>query len=261
MGNVGVLIFHDAVAQDGHVWGRKKNMLVAGRAAGERKCAGGVAQIAEECSPPMVAMGRVVMVAPAATNWQRVRPIARRTLDFAGSASYKLCSTGPRWAGSSVWDLGTSRVRDETMLKRIALGMMLPALLAASVWAADIKLEGVKCLVAGSKAASKEQSADHKGGKVFFCCGNCKKAFETSPAKFAVKANHQLVVTGQAKQTKCPLSGIACKEDKVVDVAGAKVYFCCENCQGKVASAKGDEQAELVFSDKAFEKAGFKVGK
>jgi YHS domain-containing protein len=147
------------------------------------------------------------------------------------------------------------------MLKRIALGLLLPALLAASVWAADIKLEGVKCLVAGSKAASSEQSAAHKGGKVFFCCGNCKKAFETAPAKFTVKANHQLVVTGQAKQSKCPLSGIACKEDKFVDVAGAKVHFCCDNCKAKVADAKGDEQAALVFSDAAFEKAGFKVGK
>lgn len=161
--------------------------------------------------------------------------------------------------------MGTSRVRDETMLKRIVLGTMasavLAALVATTVWAADIKLEGVKCLVAGSKAASPDQSAAHKGGKVFFCCGNCKKAFESEPAKFAVKANHQLVVTGQAKQAKCPLSGGPCKDDKFVEIAGAKVYFCCDNCKGKVAGAKGDEQAALVFSDAAFEKAGFKVGK
>ncbi len=30
MGNVGLLIFHDAVAQDGHVWGRKKTCLWPG---------------------------------------------------------------------------------------------------------------------------------------------------------------------------------------------------------------------------------------
>jgi hypothetical protein len=39
-----------------------------------------------------------------------------------------------------------------------------------------------------------------------------------------------------------------------VKVDGVTVTFCCEKCQGKVSSAKGDEQAELVFGDKAFEK-------
>jgi len=70
-----------------------------------------------------------------------------------------------------------------------------------------------------------------------------------------------LVATGQAKQTKCPISGAPCKADKVVEVGGAKVYFCCDNCKGKVAGAKGDDQANLVFSDGAFEKAGYTVGK
>ncbi len=147
------------------------------------------------------------------------------------------------------------------MLKRALLALALPAVLLASAFAADVKLEGIKCLVAGSKAASADNASEYKGGKVYFCCGNCKKAFDGDNKKFAVKANHQLVATGQAKQTKCPLSGGPCKEDKVVEVNGAKVYFCCDNCKGKVAEAKGDAQAELVFSDAAFEKGGFKVGK
>jgi len=147
------------------------------------------------------------------------------------------------------------------MMKRALLALVVPAMLIATAVAADIKLEGVKCLVAGNKPASAENASDYKGGKVFFCCGNCKKAFDGDTAKHAVKANHQLVVTGQAKQSKCPLSGGPCKEDKVLEVAGAKVYFCCDNCKGKVAAAKGDDQAAMVFSDAAFEKAGFKVGK
>lgn len=145
-------------------------------------------------------------------------------------------------------------------MKRVVLSMVLPALLVASAFAADVKLDGIKCLIAGGKPAKAEHSADYKGGKVFFCCPNCPKAFAADTAKFATKANHQLVATGQAKQTKCPLSGGPCKQDKFVEVAGAKVYFCCENCQGKAAKASGDDQVNLLFSDAAFEKGGFKVG-
>jgi hypothetical protein len=49
--------------------------------------------------------------------------------------------------------------------------------------------------------------------------------------------------------------------EKELTVGGAKVQFCCDNCKGKVEKEKGDEQLEMVFSDKAFEKAGFKVEK
>src|SRR5260221_5220632 len=79
------------------------------------------------------------------------------------------------------------------------------ALLATSLYAADaIKLDGIKCPVAGTKAAKAGTEVDYKGGKVFFCCDNCPKAFAADKAKFAEKANHQLAATKQAKQVKCP---------------------------------------------------------
>ena len=148
------------------------------------------------------------------------------------------------------------------MKARLFAALGIAALLVATVMAEDkkeVKLEGIKCPVSG-KAAT-ENSVDYKGGKVYFCCENCPKAFSKDTAKFANKANAQLVATGQAKQAKCPLSGQALNPDTEITVAGAKVAFCCEKCQGKVAAAKGDEQIALVFSDKAFEKAGFKVEK
>ncbi|MFO0906131.1 MAG: hypothetical protein U0939_24200 [Pirellulales bacterium] len=147
------------------------------------------------------------------------------------------------------------------MWKRMVAALALPAILLATAMAADVKLDGIKCLVAGNQPAKSANASEYKGGKVFFCCGNCKKAFDGDNKKFAAKANHQLVATSQAKQGKCPLSGGPCKEDKVLEIAGAKVYFCCDNCKGKVADAKGDEQVELAFGDAAFEKGGFKVGK
>jgi YHS domain-containing protein len=138
------------------------------------------------------------------------------------------------------------------------VGLGLAFVAVASLIAAEgVKLEGVKCVVAGSKAASEKNAVDYKGGKVFFCCQNCPKAFEKDTAKFAAKANAQLVATGQAKQEKCPLSGGALNKDTKISVAGADICFCCEKCQAK--AKESTDQVEFLFNDKAFEKAGFKV--
>jgi YHS domain-containing protein len=133
-------------------------------------------------------------------------------------------------------------------------------LLAGLVVAADAKKFDQKCVVSGGPA-KEDKTVDYKGGKVYFCCENCPKAFEKDVKKFATKANMQLVATGQAKQAKCPLSGGKLNPEKTVKVGGVEVQFCCENCQGKVAKTEGDAQHELVFSDAAFEKAGFAVPK
>src|SRR5262245_58810655 len=96
----------------------------------------------------------------------------------------------------------------ETTMKRIALCVaVLCGFALATAYAAEIKLDGVKCVVAGTKDAKLDKSAEYKGGKVFFCCDNCPKAFASDKAKFATKANFQLVATGQTKQGACPLSG------------------------------------------------------
>ncbi len=104
---------------------------------------------------------------------------------------------------------------------------------------------------------------DYKGGKVFFCCDNCPKAFakklEAKDKVVAAKANHQLVATGQAKQAKCPFSGGPLKTELTVN--GAKVQFCCNNCKGKAEKMEGEEQMVALFGDEAFEKAEFKVKK
>ena len=145
------------------------------------------------------------------------------------------------------------------MKTRIGVMLGLIAAVAATAFAADaIKLDGVKCVVAASKPAKEANSVDYKGGKVFFCCQNCPKAFSKDTAKYAARANAQLVATGQAKQTACPLSGQPVDEATAVKVDGVSVAFCCEKCQGKVEAAS--DKASLVFNDKAFDKA-FKVSK
>jgi len=134
-------------------------------------------------------------------------------------------------------------------------------LVSAFVVAEEAKKDefNAKCVVAG-KAAKMDTTADYKGAKVYFCCDDCKGAFAADTKKYATAANAQLVSTKQAKQVKCPLSGEKINPDKTVEVAGVKVGFCCENCQGKVAKAEGDAQKELVFADAAFAK-GFEIPK
>lgn len=134
--------------------------------------------------------------------------------------------------------------------------------LAATLVAADkIDLKDVKCVVNPKGPAKAGTEVAYKGGQVFFCCNNCPKAFQADTAKFATRANHQLVATKQVVQGACPLSGGKLNADATVKVAGATVAFCCENCQGKVAKAEGDAQLELVFSDAAFTKAKFAAPK
>lgn len=115
------------------------------------------------------------------------------------------------------------------------------------------------CPVAG-KPAKANVTVDYKGAKVSLCCGNCKAAFSKNPAKYAAKANLQLVATGQAKQVNCPFAGKAVNPAQSVTVAGTEVSFCCGGCKGKAAKAEGDDQIKLIFNDKAFAK-GFKVTK
>lgn len=143
-------------------------------------------------------------------------------------------------------------------IRLLSMAVLVAFVAGFAVRAADEKKFDAKCVVAGDQAAKQDKAADYKGGKVYFCCDGCKGKFEKDPAKFAVKANAQLISTGQAKQIKCPIAGTPCKEDKFTTVSGVKVHFCCDGCKGKVEKAEGDKKAELVFSDEAFKK-GFEV--
>ena len=143
-------------------------------------------------------------------------------------------------------------------LSVLAVGLSL--CVATLVFAEEkIKLDGINCPVAGNKAAKADKSVSYKGGQVFFCCGNCPKAFEGNTAKFATKANHQLVATSQVVQANCPLTGGELDSGTAITVKGAKIAFCCNNCKGKAEKAEGDAQLDMLFGEKAFGKAGFKV--
>lgn len=145
------------------------------------------------------------------------------------------------------------------MLTRFALGLAVAAsgmLALTAARAADEKEKEVKilCPVSG-KPADKANALAYKEGEVYFCCQNCPKAFEKDTAKYSTKANHQLFLTEQYEQTKCPLTGRELNPEQKAEVAAVEVTFCCGNCKGKVAKADEDEKLTLVFADKAFDKA------
>jgi len=135
----------------------------------------------------------------------------------------------------------------------VLIGFMLGGLVIAE---SGITLEGIKCVVSGA-AIDATKSVDYLDGKTYFCCGKCSAKFEKDSKPFESKANAQLVSTKQYEQGGCPFSGGAVKADTMLEVAGAKVGFCCNVCKGKVEKMTEEEKLEAVFSKDAFAKAKF----
>ncbi len=143
---------------------------------------------------------------------------------------------------------------------RVLLTLMLGLLVCtgAALLEDPQNLDQAVCPISGQPADA-EQTAEWNGGTVYFCCPNCPGAFSESSDEYAAKANHQLVLTGQAEQTGCPISGQPCDEAQSSEVAGVTVCFCCENCKAAADGAEGDEQLEMLFGAEAFGQA-YSVG-
>ncbi len=142
-------------------------------------------------------------------------------------------------------------------MRRVFVALILLA--TGTLLAADeLDITGAMCPVGGSHAVE-TISVDYRGGKVYFCCGGCDSSFLGDPGKYAAKANQQLVVTGQAKQTASPLSGKAVNAAYSLELGGAKVLFASEAERDGVAAQEEAAQVEAVFNDEAFDK-GFQVG-
>jgi YHS domain-containing protein len=98
-------------------------------------------------------------------------------------------------------------------------------------------------------------SADYRGGKVYFCSEECRQKFLAEPNRYAVRANYQLAITGQARQVGCPFTGKPLNPQIApMEVGGLSVGFCCRACQQTVAVADYQTRIELVFGDAAFGK-------
>ncbi len=144
-------------------------------------------------------------------------------------------------------------------MKNVVLGLFVSVLTFTGVAYAieKIDLTDIKCMVNGKGAAKEDKSSEWKDGKVFFCCDNCKKGFESDKKKHAAKANHQLIATSQVVQGACPMSGGKIKDEHTVELKGVTVSFCCPNCKGAADKLSEDERFEKLFGEAAFEKAKY----
>ena len=139
------------------------------------------------------------------------------------------------------------------MIKRLTylLGIAALALAVQGVTAKDAaKVElskDVTCPVSGA-AASADHALDHHGKSVYFCCDKCPKAFSKDMKKFAAKAHHQMLLTGQLVQVGCPMSGEAVDAEQTVEIGGAKVAFCCKDCKGAAAKMELADQIKAIFT-------------
>jgi hypothetical protein len=109
------------------------------------------------------------------------------------------------------------------------------------------------CPVTG-KPVDKNVSIEYHNGNIYFSNTEAAKKFQDNVDKYAARANLQLVVTGQAQQTACPLMGKPVIAGKSVMVSGVKVELCCNMCKTKLTKAKPEEQLEMIFG------AGFDKG-
>ncbi len=143
-------------------------------------------------------------------------------------------------------------------MRQISMAALAIAFIGSGVAfaAKTISLEGIKCPMSGAPV-KEDKSVAHLDGKVYFCCEKCAAKFEADKDKFAAKANQQLVATKQYEQKACPMTGGALNKDTAIKVGEAEIAFCCTKCKGAAEGKKGDEQIELVFGKKAFEKGKF----
>lgn len=109
-----------------------------------------------------------------------------------------------------------------------------------------------RCPVTGERV-SEEASIDYMGGKLYFSGAECIGKFRANKFEYEAKANAQLVVTGQFKQVRCPVSGDEFALGIKTKICGVDVRFCSAECAKKVRRASADQRAELVFG-KGFDK-------
>lgn len=125
----------------------------------------------------------------------------------------------------------------------------------------SIDLSGIKCVVDPSRGANEAFSADHRQGKVYFCCGGCLKAYQDDTKKFSTQANFQLASTGQYVQKTCPVTDVTfdvtdlTTAAKTIKIGGQSIAICCDQCENKLNSVSDKEKRILVFGDKPFKRS------
>ena len=83
------------------------------------------------------------------------------------------------------------------------------------------------------KDLKKSVYSDHDGQRVYFCCADCKAAFDKDPVKYMkkLKADGVMLEKVAQKQSLCPVMGGEINTSLYSDFEGKRVYFCCPMCK------------------------------
>ena len=133
----------------------------------------------------------------------------------------------------------------------LSIAMLLAAgeLTAAENEPLDKKFEAT-CPVSGKPALETSVVELPKGGgRVYFCCENCPKAFKENPEKFELMVRRQLLETGQIVQVACPVTGKPVNKETMVEVGRAKAGFCCEKCLAQYNAADDEGKLKILFAE------------
>jgi hypothetical protein len=128
---------------------------------------------------------------------------------------------------------------------------------------------GVKCIVNGNSQCKVRHAAKWHDGQVYFATRSAADDFRSrhdaassqkriKPLKpsLILKANHQLVLTGQYSQRRCPISGKSISDQFQIRVAGLKIYLHDSISKSRLQAVDSTlGRAKLVFADSTFTNA------
>lgn len=136
-------------------------------------------------------------------------------------------------------------------------------------------LSGVKCLIDGAQSVSMQHAASYRGSTIYFASSKSLNFFKASvstqissnrflssphqaerQARLLARANHQLVLLGQWKQVRCPVTGKAVDPEFSSLIAGVEIQFADANALLTVNQLPClAAQGEMIFRDKFFDQA------
>ena len=126
------------------------------------------------------------------------------------------------------------------------------------------KYPGVKCVVDGNLQCNIQHAVEYGQGKVFFSSQAAAKRFQVGVVNklkagqkpqrsLLLKANHQLALTDQVKQQRCPVTGKPIEKEHRLLIAGVSVFFHDLAAKEKIQSAESTwHRAQQVFASGVF---------
>ena len=151
-------------------------------------------------------------------------------------------------------------------LLAIACGWLACLAITASPVSAQ-QYPGVKCIVDGNLQCKVQHSVEFGHGNIFFGNQAGVEHFQSNVLEklkrgqqpeqaLVLKANHQLALTNQVEQRRCPVTNKAIEREHQLVIAGVKVFFHDSAAREKMQAVKSTwHRAQQVFASDAFAKS------